>query len=218
MHAHAHSGVDNILEITMVTANGTFLTANTHVNPDLFWALRGGGGGTYGIVTSITYRTYPRVPVIGAFFSVGANASQPTAALLAAFTELVRITPNLTDAGWGGYTDVVPVSAAAGAVGFDITYIIPNVSWAAANATIQPYFDLVAALAANSSGEAKSMAVSFAFTKPYTSFFEWYAQNIGETGGVGGNLELGSWLLPRTALEGNPQGVAETVLETISGY
>ncbi|OJT04823.1 hypothetical protein TRAPUB_4395 [Trametes pubescens] len=211
-------GVDNILEMTMVTANGTFLTANTHVNPDLFWALRGGGGGTYGVVTSITYRTHPRVPVIGAFFSVGANASQPSASLLAAFTELVRITPSLTDAGWGGHTDVVPAFLGAGTIRFEITYIAPNVSWAAANATIQPYFDFVGALAANSSGDAAPMVVSFAATKQYTSFFDWYTQTIREILGVGTNLELGSWLLPRTTLEDNPQGVAETVLETVAGY
>ncbi|EIW57346.1 FAD-binding domain-containing protein [Trametes versicolor FP-101664 SS1] len=211
-------GVDNILEMTLVTANGTFLAANPHINPDLFWALRGGGGGTYGIVTSVTYRTHPRVPVIGAFLGVGANASQPTAALLAAFTELVRITPNLTDAGWGGYTDIVPAFAGGGAVGFSITYILPNVSWAAANATIQPYFDFVNALAANSSGDAAPTVLSFAFTQQYTSFFDWYNQNVDETGGVGFNLELGSWLLPRSTLEGNPQGVAATVLGTTAGY
>ncbi|EIW57345.1 FAD-binding domain-containing protein [Trametes versicolor FP-101664 SS1] len=212
-------GVDNILEMTMVTANGTFLTANPHVNPDLFWALRGGGGGTYGIVTSVTYRTHPRVPVIGAFLSVGANTSQPTAALLAAFTELVSITPSLTDAGWGGYTDIiVPALAGSGAVRFAIAYIVPNVSWVAANATIQPYFDFVNALAANSSGDAAPTAVSYAFTKQYASFFDWCTHNIAETGGVGSNLELGSWLLPGTALEGNPQGVAETVLETTASY
>ena len=33
---------------------------------DLFWALLGGGGGTYGILTSMTYRTYPSLPVAAA--------------------------------------------------------------------------------------------------------------------------------------------------------
>lgn len=153
------------------------------------------------------------------YLSVGANTSQPTAALLAAFTELVSITPSLTDAGWGGYTDIiVSALAGSGAVRFAIAYIVPNVSWVAANATIQPYFDFVNALAANSSGDAAPTAVSYAFTKQYASFFDWCTHNIAETGGVGSNLELGSWLLPGTALEGNPQGVAETVLETTASY
>ncbi|KAH9910680.1 FAD-binding domain-containing protein, partial [Epithele typhae] len=37
-------GVDNLLEITVVSANGTELTASSHQNTDLFWGLRGGGG------------------------------------------------------------------------------------------------------------------------------------------------------------------------------
>jgi FAD/FMN-containing dehydrogenase len=45
-------GTDSALEFHVVTANGTFITANETSNADLFWALRGGGGSTFGIVTS----------------------------------------------------------------------------------------------------------------------------------------------------------------------
>jgi hypothetical protein len=38
--------------------------ANQYQNRDLFWALRGGGGGTYGVVTSVTIRSYPEIPVV----------------------------------------------------------------------------------------------------------------------------------------------------------
>ncbi|KAG6327489.1 hypothetical protein ID866_11600, partial [Astraeus odoratus] len=41
-------GVDNAVEITVVTSTGEHLTVNNYQYPDLFWALRGGGGGTYG--------------------------------------------------------------------------------------------------------------------------------------------------------------------------
>lgn len=47
--------VDNILEVNMVLANGTYVTANKCVNQDLFWASRGGGGGTFGIVTRMVH-------------------------------------------------------------------------------------------------------------------------------------------------------------------
>ncbi|EAU80813.2 FAD/FMN-containing protein [Coprinopsis cinerea okayama7 len=56
-------GVDNVLQFTLLTSSGTHLTANAHTNPDLFWALRGGGGGTFGILTSVTYRTHPSAPL-----------------------------------------------------------------------------------------------------------------------------------------------------------
>lgn len=53
---------DNVLEFTVVLlTTGEVVTANACTNPDLFWALRGGGGGTYGIVTSATLQTYPSV-------------------------------------------------------------------------------------------------------------------------------------------------------------
>jgi ribonuclease T2 len=48
-------GVDNILEVEIVTGNGELRIANATHNSDLFWALRGGGGSNWGIITSITY-------------------------------------------------------------------------------------------------------------------------------------------------------------------
>jgi FAD/FMN-containing dehydrogenase len=48
------SGSGGVIELEVVTANGQVLTANKFINSDLFWALRGGGGGTFGIVTRMT--------------------------------------------------------------------------------------------------------------------------------------------------------------------
>ncbi|THH08033.1 hypothetical protein EW145_g2989 [Phellinidium pouzarii] len=50
---------DNCLEYNIVIANGSFITANEVENTDLFWALRGGGAGSWGIVVSATFRTFP---------------------------------------------------------------------------------------------------------------------------------------------------------------
>lgn len=47
---------DNILEAQLVTANGTLVTANANQNSDLFFALRGAGATSYGIVTQFTFR------------------------------------------------------------------------------------------------------------------------------------------------------------------
>merc|ERR550525_585606 len=54
----AGMGVDNILEVEIVTADGELVTANANENSDLFWALRGGGGSTFGIATKYTIRTH----------------------------------------------------------------------------------------------------------------------------------------------------------------
>lgn len=54
---------DQALSYEVVTADGRFVTANADSNPDLFWALRGGGGSTYGVVTSVVIKAYPKLPV-----------------------------------------------------------------------------------------------------------------------------------------------------------
>jgi hypothetical protein len=55
---------DNVLAFEVVTADGSVLTATAEAHPDLFWALRGGGGG-FGVVTRFTFRAYPVSTVLG---------------------------------------------------------------------------------------------------------------------------------------------------------
>jgi FAD/FMN-containing dehydrogenase len=56
--------VDNLLAVEIVTADGEVLTANAQEHEDLFWALRGGGG-NFGVVTSLEYRAHPVSMVTG---------------------------------------------------------------------------------------------------------------------------------------------------------
>lgn len=50
---------DNLVAVEMVDADGRLLRATAEEDADLFWALRGGGGGNFGIVTSFTFRVHP---------------------------------------------------------------------------------------------------------------------------------------------------------------
>lgn len=52
-------GAVNLLEAKVVLANGSFVTANKVSHPDVFWTLRGGGGGNIAVVTEFTARTHP---------------------------------------------------------------------------------------------------------------------------------------------------------------
>jgi FAD/FMN-containing dehydrogenase len=55
--------LDNLLSADLVTADGQFLRASMTTNPDLFWAIRGGGG-NFGIVTSFEFQVHPAGTVV----------------------------------------------------------------------------------------------------------------------------------------------------------
>jgi FAD/FMN-containing dehydrogenase len=58
----------SLLEAEIVTADGTVRIANPCVSADLFWAIKGGGGGSWGVVTRLTLRTYDLPAYFGVTF------------------------------------------------------------------------------------------------------------------------------------------------------
>jgi FAD/FMN-containing dehydrogenase len=90
-----------LLEAQVVTADGVIRVANPCQNADLFWALRGGGGGTFGVVTEVTLLTYPAPASMG--FAVGELRAKDDASyqeLLRRFFAFYR--SDLTGPTWGG--------------------------------------------------------------------------------------------------------------------
>src|SRR6185436_10152730 len=55
--------IDNLLSAEVVTASGEVVRASNQDNPDLFWAIRGGGG-NFGVVTSFEFRLHPIGPEV----------------------------------------------------------------------------------------------------------------------------------------------------------
>jgi len=97
----------SLLEAEVVTADGTVRIANACASPDLFWALKGGGGGTFGIVTRATLRTHELPPFFG-FVAMTIRASSD-----AAFRRLVDrfvtfYADSLHNRHWGEIVNVKP--------------------------------------------------------------------------------------------------------------
>ena len=89
-----------LLEAEVVTADGKVRIANACTNPDLFWALKGGGGGSFGVITKLTLRTHELPEFFG--FVGGEIKAQSDAA----FRELINrfigfYSDNLFNPHWG---------------------------------------------------------------------------------------------------------------------
>jgi hypothetical protein len=76
LHGKFGLAIDNVIGADVVTADGRLLTANASENQDLFWGIRGGGG-NFGVVTSIEYRLHEVGPIYGgAIFFPAAKAKE----------------------------------------------------------------------------------------------------------------------------------------------
>ncbi|KAI1427068.1 hypothetical protein F5Y12DRAFT_792791 [Xylaria sp. FL1777] len=63
-------GADNVLELKVVTPMGDIVTANECQNEDLFWAMRGGGGSTFGVMTSVKIATRPTPKLVAGIIGI----------------------------------------------------------------------------------------------------------------------------------------------------
>ncbi len=90
----------NLLEAEVVTADGRIRVVNACNDPDLFWALKGGGGGSFGVITRVTLRTHELPNFVGVVnASVRSNSDAAYRRLIAHFVDFYR--ENLFNPHWG---------------------------------------------------------------------------------------------------------------------
>ncbi|KAG9218411.1 hypothetical protein CCMSSC00406_0007988 [Pleurotus cornucopiae] len=127
-------GADQALSYEVITPGGKFVTASPTENEDLYWALSGGGGGTYGILWSVTIKAYPDVPVTIASLAFATQGiSQDT--FWKAIAAYQRNTPRLTDAKVFSF-------AVYSLAGFSLDPVFaPGLTVDEVNALLKPFID-----------------------------------------------------------------------------
>jgi FAD/FMN-containing dehydrogenase len=96
--------LDNLLSVDMVLADGSYVTASADDHPDLFWAVRGGGG-NFGVVTSFVFRLHEISTVYGGPIFWPLDQAKE---LLAFWRDYITNAPRDIN-GWFGFVTVPPV-------------------------------------------------------------------------------------------------------------
>lgn len=137
----------SLLEAEVVTADGKIVVANECTNADLFWGLKGGGGGSLGVVTRLTLETHELPGTLGGFFATVRTDTD------AAFRELVgRVVgfyaESLFNPHWGEKITI----RRDGSVAFAMVF--QGLGESEVRQTWQPFFDWVARTPGVSMAEA----------------------------------------------------------------
>lgn len=125
------SGAAGVLEIEVVTADGKVRTCNKYKNSDLFWALRGGGGGTFGVVTHMTLLAHP-IPTISGWIAgpITAKTDDGYRELIRRYLEFVRDVANDSAYGEGVIFAKGENTAQVGTSFLDLTEEQARAQWA----------------------------------------------------------------------------------------
>lgn len=126
----------SLIEAEIVTADGDVRIANACTNPELFWAIKGGGGGSFGVVTRLTLRTHDFPAVFGGVFATikatSADAFRRLIDKVVAFYAASLLNPH-----WGEQMSFRPGHE------FGIAMVFQGLEQAQAEALWQPFFDWV---------------------------------------------------------------------------
>jgi len=127
----------SLLEAEVVTADGRVRIANACTNPDLFWALKGGGGGTFGVISKLTLKLHDLPASFGvAGFKVKASSDAAYRRLIGEFISFYRT--HLFNDHWGEQARIAPSNT------LEIAMNAYGIDGSAAKRIWQPFLDWVA--------------------------------------------------------------------------
>jgi FAD/FMN-containing dehydrogenase len=149
------SAAASLIEAEVVTADGAVRIANACTNPDLFWGLKGGGGGSLGVVTRLTLRTHELPKFFGgAFAAVKANSDAAFRRLIERFLAFYR--DALLNPTWGEQVKFHSSNV------FEVAMIFQGIDRDQAEAAWQPFVSWIVA----QGGDYSTVAAPMFFTAP----------------------------------------------------
>lgn len=196
-------GADQVLSARVVLASGEIVNASPCENADIFFAIRGGGGGTYGVITQITVKTYPTVNVNRIDLVVGSSGNGTVSRFLDAVTAIYASLPGLSKSGFAGYGNWA-ANAPPGVLGGNLTnlyghsFTLLGTSEDDASKLFEPFRKTL--LPYNDSDTGLLVTISQTSYPDYGSYF---AAKPGTDIAVGGVSALGSRLMGTAALSAN---------------
>ncbi len=151
----------HLLQAEVVTADGAVRIANACTNPELFWGLKGGGGGCLGIVTKLTLRTHALPASIGAVnMTIEARSDTAYRRLIGLMADFYR--DRLMNPHWGEQIIFTRGN------GLRIAMVFQGLSRGEASAVWQPFIDAVNA----APGDHRFAAAPFIVALPGRRFWE----------------------------------------------
>lgn len=181
------AAADSVLAFEAVSASGQVVTASPTENSDLFWALRGGGGSTFAVVTSLIVKLHPKMPVTTSRFTFTTSAEVSTETFWAGVRAFYDNFVPWTDAGVYAYFFIINTE------GMLTFQLIP---FFAPNATIEQYNTLTEPWTA----KLTQLGIPFAPNVTYwDDFYEAYDNNFGDDNPIGSTTTMpGNRLFPRS--------------------
>lgn len=218
-----------ILQVTIVTTQGDILIANEMENSDLFWAVRGGGAGQYGVVTEYVLRHFaaPESVNMGSITVAplnknGANASWDASTLL------FKALPDLMDAGVAGAMSIASGSTGKAfnpsAPGFTTGAVVAQAFWSF-NMSKDHLDNLIRPIIRrmHEYGDNQTLSISYSASKldNYTTFYDGISgSDTAGGGGVSSSRLLGHRHvdIPHQTLKGYLQRALSAENETAGTY
>ncbi|KAK0628601.1 hypothetical protein B0T17DRAFT_523189 [Bombardia bombarda] len=206
-------GADQVLEMEVVTPTGDIVTANECQNTDLFWAMRGGGGSTFGILTSATIKTFPSPQIVNLLLGISTtttttttNLTTPSSPLVPAMIAYVLSRfPSLGDRGLSGYSLFSPSPAPNPFDGGATTASGIFMQVALQDSTVAAMTQLWAPVLSHINATWPGVFSAQFVSAVYPSFYAWY-QDYYDQSSTGTNNFIVSRLLDAKALAAGGSG------------